>query len=299
MRTVSTALNDLLLGTTTDIVIAESVEIVLDAKSAPGIAAQRWTDHSANLTIAGVTYYTRAEGSTTIPLFERGRIRSVKGSEVSTLDLKILTGASVLLGTEAMTLAVTKGRLRGAQVKFYRTYMTSPGVIVDSLLIFSGEVDRYEVSNTEIHLTVTSEVARLNKVLPQKVVQPTCSNTLYDPATCKATKYLESGSILAGATTTSLPTSGLSHSATAGWFDRGVLTITGGGALKDERRVVLTHAGTGVLTISPPLASVPAAGLTFTVSRGCDRTMADCTGKFNNLINFRGFPYSPTPDEVV
>jgi len=43
------------------------------------------------------------------------------------------------------------------------------------------------------------------------------------------------------------------------------------------------------------LPFAPAEGDTFNVAFGCDHTQATCQSKFNNLINFRGFPYVPPP----
>ena len=44
-----------------------------------------------------------------------------------------------------------------------------------------------------------------------------------------------------------------------------------------------------------PLPFAPAPGDTFNVAFGCDHTQATCQSKFNNLVNFRGFPYVPPP----
>ncbi|MGH7247352.1 MAG: phage BR0599 family protein, partial [Pseudomonadota bacterium] len=53
------------------------------------------------------------------------------------------------------------------------------------------------------------------------------------------------------------------------------------------------------MTLLYPLESVPATGDGFTVYFGCDHTMATCQSKFNNLANFRGFPFVPPPQMAV
>ena len=53
------------------------------------------------------------------------------------------------------------------------------------------------------------------------------------------------------------------------------------------------------LTLGYPLQSTPAPGDTFTVYYGCDHTPGTCQSKFNNLANFRGFPYIPPPQMAV
>jgi uncharacterized phage protein (TIGR02218 family) len=42
-----------------------------------------------------------------------------------------------------------------------------------------------------------------------------------------------------------------------------------------------------------------AAGDTFTVTAGCDKHFDTCVAKFNNAVNFRGFPHIPGNDFVV
>jgi hypothetical protein len=48
-----------------------------------------------------------------------------------------------------------------------------------------------------------------------------------------------------------------------------------------------------------PLQSVSSVGDTFTIYYGCDHTPGTCQSKFNNLANFRGFPYVPPPQMAV
>jgi hypothetical protein len=48
------------------------------------------------------------------------------------------------------------------------------------------------------------------------------------------------------------------------------------------------------LDLSYPLLNAPSAGDAFTAYFGCDHTMGTCgSPKFNNLANFRGFPFIP------
>jgi hypothetical protein len=54
----------------------------------------------------------------------------------------------------------------------------------------------------------------------------------------------------------------------------------------------LAQAG-DVLTLILPF-SVDMVGKVVTVYAGCDRSIAMCVAKFDNLNNFRGCPYVPT-----
>ena len=45
--------------------------------------------------------------------------------------------------------------------------------------------------------------------------------------------------------------------------------------------------------------SVIAAGDDFTATAGCDKRFATCHNRFNNAVNFRGFPHIPGNDFVI
>ena len=42
-----------------------------------------------------------------------------------------------------------------------------------------------------------------------------------------------------------------------------------------------------------------AAGDSFTVTAGCDKQFQTCHDRFNNVVNFRGFPHIPGNDFVI
>jgi uncharacterized phage protein (TIGR02218 family) len=42
-----------------------------------------------------------------------------------------------------------------------------------------------------------------------------------------------------------------------------------------------------------------AAGDTFTLTPGCDKSLATCRDRFANTVNFRGFPHMPGNDFLV
>jgi hypothetical protein len=48
-----------------------------------------------------------------------------------------------------------------------------------------------------------------------------------------------------------------------------------------------------------PLPVAPATGTAFTAYAGCDKSMATCQGKFNNVINFKGMPFIPVAETAV
>jgi uncharacterized phage protein (TIGR02218 family) len=72
--------------------------------------------------------------------------------------------------------------------------------------------------------------------------------------------------------------------------------FTGGRVVYDtyQRRDILDHTG-NILTLNAPLeGAIP--GQSVAAYPGCAHNLSDCTNKFNNVINYGGFPYfGPNP----
>jgi uncharacterized phage protein (TIGR02218 family) len=67
------------------------------------------------------------------------------------------------------------------------------------------------------------------------------------------------------------------------------------GANAIVRATVKAVTPSAALGLMYPLPSQPSTGDAFTVYQGCDHTPETCQSQFNNLANFRGFPYVPPP----
>ena len=84
------------------------------------------------------------------------------------------------------------------------------------------------------------------------------------------------------------------------WFSQGVVTFTSG-ENNGRSMEVKSHGVSGseqVIVLWAPLPFDISVGDTFTITAGCDKTFRTCKAKFNNAVNFRGFPHMPE-DEIV
>lgn len=83
------------------------------------------------------------------------------------------------------------------------------------------------------------------------------------------------------------------------YFRYGLLTWTSGAndGLKMEVKGFLNTGGVFELQGEMPYDIL--AGDSFEVYAGCDKTLATCKGKFNNVINFRGFPHVSGQDALL
>jgi len=86
-----------------------------------------------------------------------------------------------------------------------------------------------------------------------------------------------------------------------GWFARGRLEVVTGpakglwGVIKHDR----FEGGTRIVELWEPLRGLVVAGDTVRLDAGCDKRMATCRLKFNNLVNFQGFPDIPGEDWMM
>ena len=88
----------------------------------------------------------------------------------------------------------------------------------------------------------------------------------------------------------------------AGWFARGELTVLTGAAegltdvIKHDR---IEQSGRRVIELWQPLGAPVVAGDSMRLVAGCDKRAETCRVKFDNLLNFRGFPDLPGEDWLV
>lgn len=83
-----------------------------------------------------------------------------------------------------------------------------------------------------------------------------------------------------------------------GYFDGGLITWTSGD--NDTYRMeVKTSTAAGVITLQQPMPNDISIADDYSISAGCNKARAACITKFNNVINFRGFPDVPGNDRMV
>jgi uncharacterized phage protein (TIGR02218 family) len=71
------------------------------------------------------------------------------------------------------------------------------------------------------------------------------------------------------------------------------------GANAGAQREIRLHGEDGQLFVYDPLPFDIEVGDDVRLVAGCDKTLATCRDKFNNVINFRGEPFIPGPGYMV
>jgi uncharacterized phage protein (TIGR02218 family) len=246
-----------------------------------------FTDHDRDLVLFGVTCragtgFTSSEATSRFDL-------SVDGAEIS--------GA---LADESLTDAdLAAGRYDAAEVETWLVDWSDPSLKVLTARGTLGEVRREGQA-------FTAELRGLADLLSQesgRLYTAKCGADLGD-ARCTvdltAPALRGSGAVTALQGTSIFVASGLDGFAD-GWFSAGRLLWSGGAnaglAIEiKEHRLVAGHAR---LTLWQAMAEPLAAGDTFAVTAGCDKTFATCRARFANTDNFRGFPQIPGNDFLL
>jgi Phage conserved hypothetical protein BR0599 len=183
-------------------------------------------------------------------------------------------------------------RIRRAHVEQIETLEGQPPTITsDAMLTWIGTVNGITQTD-DLSATVTCAMlpASFKRGGLRYGYQHTCPHILYMANTCKANPgdFQVTGAVteVAGLTVKA------NEWATKpdGWFNGGFILYTLPSGMI-ERRMILNHHG-----MSLDIHGIPAGmavGDLVIAYAGCDRTIATCQDKFNNLDNNGSFPHSP------
>ena len=213
------------------------------------------------------------------------------GLAVDQQQITISARETDTIGGVPFLAAVRNGVLDGCEVQreraFFSDWMATP---LGAVILFKGRVATVDkVGRTTAQITVASDLALLDMNMPRNLYSPSCVHVLFDSG-CGLTRnaFSASGTVGAGATTVRIP-----WAASSPAYAQGVLSFTSGPNAGVQANI--KAADNNGLTLSYPLLNQPAQGDAFIARQGCDHTQSTCQNKFNNLANFRGFPYVPPP----
>lgn len=187
--------------------------------------------------------------------------------------------------------ALRNGVFDGCEIKRERAFLTSwTAAPIGSVILFKGRLGTIDgIGRTSAQATVNSDLVLLDINMPRNLYAPACGHVLYDSG-CGLVKnaFGASGTVGAGSTNITINWSGASSA-----YAQGSITFSSG--INAGKTATIKQAAASALSLAYPLVNAPATGDAFTVYQGCDHTMATCQSKFNNLANFRGFPFIPPP----
>lgn len=246
-----------------------------------------FTDHDVELRFEGIVF--RPDSGLSARVLVQAAGLSVDNTE-----------AAGVLSDDAITETdLMAGRWDDAEVRLWEVDWSR---VETRRLIFRGHLGEVSRNGAAFHAELCGLSGSLNN--PQgRVFHPRCSAVLGDgKCGMDLTRpgYFAEGTVLSqdGAR---LVLDGISGHEPR-WFERGrLLMLTGEAeglhgliktdlALAGARREVELWAAPGIS---------PAPGDRLRLTAGCDKSGATCRTKFDNYLNFRGFPHLPTEDWLL
>lgn len=245
-----------------------------------------FTDHDGDLTFGGVTYRARAG------------LRAAEMENVASLAAVAREAAGALTGDSLNETDLQNGLYDSASVETWLVDWAEPDdrLLLDVATI--GEVSRDEFA-------FTAELRSAAHVFDQprgRAIQRDCSANIGDPQ-CKIDPggpAFSRRAIIVSAQNDFLTTT-LDRDAPNGFFTGGTVRFEAGVnigawfAIRSHRQ----DDGKAVIALWAPTGAPARAGDRLTLTAGCDKRPETCREKFDNIVNFRGFPHMPGNDRVI
>ena len=152
----------------------------------------------------------------------------------------------------------------------------------ESVILWTGRVLGVSWSADSARLECEPASVSLARNGLRQLYARTCTHVLYD-SLCKATATPVVNAVFgfAGNTLALSPGSMLPGEFAGGWVE----TPAG-----ERKTMIMANTDTNITLLTLSLFT---EGEVLHLYRGCDKTMATCEARFNNLLNYGGFPFIP------
>lgn len=245
-----------------------------------------FTDHDRTLEFDGTQFEAQAG-------FEAGEINESIGLSVDNLDV-----GGGITSERLAEKDLDDGLYDDAKVEIFRVNWQKPE---DRALMRAGSLGEVKRAGKAF----TAEVRGLSHYLQQpkgRLYQFACDTDLGSPACgidLSLPAYRATAIVNEVASERSFRVT-LSGTYEAGWFTRGLATVTSGEALgfASEIRAHTENTEGAWLTLWTATATAISVGDTLEITAGCDKQFETCRDRFANAVNFRGFPHIPGNDFV-
>lgn len=245
-------------------------------------AVYGFTDNSRDVTYNGVTYlagtgHTPSSISTTV------------GTNVDNLEVQ------ALLDSNSITAADLEAGLWDFAV--IEIMLVNYNSLADGhMTLRKGWIGSVRAGRSAFSAELRGMMQPLQQVIG-RIYAPACDATLGDTRCAVViASYTVTGSVTTA--TSARVFTDTTRAEADGYFDGGVITWTGGLNSGYEMEVK-TSTAAGVITLQQGMPFATVIGDTYSLKAGCDKTLATCKTKFNNVVNFRGFPHVPGSDRLM
>lgn len=248
--------------------------------------AMGFCDHDADIVFGGLVY-AAASG------FTPTAIEANASLGVDNLDIEGMISAADIREED-----IAAGKYDFAEVEIFK--INYEDAAAGKIILRTGWLG--EVTTDGRHFS--AEVRGLSQKLAQNIGElysPSCRASLGD-ARCKVNlaAHTYSGTVAAVINAEHIKASAFSQP--SGSFTGGTITFTSGsnaGTGMEVKEHFYRPGNLAELVLCLPMPYLPGVGDTFSLSRGCDKTLATCRGVFSNVLNFRGEPHVPGLDKML
>jgi uncharacterized phage protein (TIGR02218 family) len=249
-----------------------------------------FTDHDGELVFEGIRF--RPDSGLTARAIVQASGLSVDNSE-----------AEGALSDDAITeVDLMAGRWDGAELRMWEVDWQAPG---SRRLQFRGSLGEVSRSGGAFRAELRGLSEPLNQARGRRY-HPRCSAILGD-GQCRADLTREGMRVEADVSALIGAEGGAFDLSVAAafpgrWFERGTLEVVSGpakglrGWIKNDRAF---SGGRRRIDLWTALGILPEIGDRVRLTAGCDKHAKTCRAKFDNFLNFRGFPHLPTEDWLM
>lgn len=245
-----------------------------------------FTEHDADISMGGVTYKA-ASG------FTPSAIKSTSTLSVDNLEIEgMLNAASI---TEADIMA---GIYDFAEIEIFMVNYND--LTMGQINLRRGWLGQVSLINQQFTAEVRGLTQRLSQTIGE-LFSPSCRATFGDTrCQINATTYAVTGAVTTVSSNQQFMDA--TRTETSGTYDFGKISFTSGannGISMEVKEFINNGTGGGQITTVLSMSYIVAAGDTYSLTRGCDKTLATCTNSYNNIVNFRGEPFLSGLDKML
>lgn len=240
-----------------------------------------FTDHDEALNVEGLEYDS-------ISGFTPTSIESKSDMSVDNMEIEGMSFPSKI--TEADLLA---GIYDYAEVEVF--LVNYEDLDAGRMILKRGKLGEVTLSKQMFHAEIRGLTQHLSQTIG-KIYSPTCQAILGDSfckvnlATCimksQVTKIIDKQTFVAKSLTQK-----------AGYFAGGEVKWLSGNDIGTKMEI--KEFDNSMVTLVLPMGSDIEIGDQFSIVAGCDKSRETCISKFNNILNFRGFPDVPGIDKLL
>lgn len=240
----------------------------------------RFTEHDRELTVDSETYLPTAS-------FDPSTVAHSADLSVGDLDVQGAFDSEYITAEDLIA-----GRYNGAAFMVAEVAWAAAPPVMDVLKV--GWIGTVKESGGKFVAELLDLNARLQRTIGE-IYSAACRATLGD-ARCKVALQSVPGTVTA-VTSRRVFGQTVSSGQYGDLFRFGTLTWTSGANVGLSMDVQVLESQTLSLFLSMPFDV--AVGDEFTLVGGCDKSLAMCRDRWNNVLNFRGEPHVPVNDDLI